>query len=77
MSAFLLVFDRSEQRLVQCVEYPQERRQDAEDERYAAEVNALPGNTGRFEIVVLEAESIDDLKRTHTSYFPDSLPVAV
>lgn len=77
MTAFLLVFDRSEQRLVQCIEYPQERRQDAEDARYAAEVDSLQGDAGRCEIVILEADSIDELKQTHGSYFPETLPVAV
>lgn len=75
MNVFLLIFDRGERRLVELDEYPASARRDAEEARFQAELAAL--KSGRdVEIVTLEAGSLDELRRTHGSYFLDKLPLA-
>jgi hypothetical protein len=70
---FLLEYDRSERRLVRLEEYGENREQ-ASAARLAAELAAMAGNLDR-EIVTIESESLDVLRRTHGSYFdqPDQL----
>ena len=74
MSVFLLTFDRDAQRLVGLKEYPASRRKQAEDARFLAELEALKSGQD-LEIVTLEADSLDELKQTHRSYFIETLPL--
>jgi hypothetical protein len=68
MKIFLLIYDRRLHRLTRVSEFEQARRQEAMDARYEAELSAM--RAGRDEeIVILEASSLDALKRTHGSYF--------
>jgi hypothetical protein len=66
MRTFLLVYDRDERRLRDLV--PFDSRRAALAERVGREVIALEGGHD-WEVVLLEATSVDVLKRTHPSYF--------
>jgi hypothetical protein len=68
MKIFLLVYDRRHQHLSRVDEYEQTERTIAYDERQKAEVRAMRESRDE-EIVILEAESLKALKRTHGSYF--------
>jgi hypothetical protein len=73
MTVFLIKFDRREGRLVAIEPFPDDRRDEAEDARFRAELDAL--ETGQdLEIVTLEAGSIEELKKTHGSYFRNEVP---
>jgi len=76
MSVFLLTFDRSKHRLVRLEEFPANARLQAEDARFQAELEALRSGED-IEVVTLEADSLDTLKKTHGSYFPETLPLTV
>lgn len=68
MKIFLLIYDRSAKRLLRVEEYEQADRSRALRDRHQAEVAAMQQHRDE-EIVILEAESLDVLKRTHGSYF--------
>ena len=75
MSVFLVTFDRVGKRLVEVKEFPASDRKRAEDERFQGELEAL--KSGRdLEIVTLEADSLEELRWTHGSYFLDKLSLA-
>jgi hypothetical protein len=74
MSAFLLKFDRKEQKLVGVDEFNDLAA--AESARLRAELEALASDRD-WEIVTLEAKSIDELRHTHASYWPDKFKVGV
>jgi hypothetical protein len=63
MSNWLIVYDRTTQRLIQCDEYADSR--EAIRERFAIELES--GAT--HEVVVLGADSLDTLRVTHARYF--------
>jgi hypothetical protein len=65
MSSFLLVFDRDRGALLELRELGDAR--DAEHKRIHLELTHR-GNAG-IEVVVLEAESIQQLRSTHARYF--------
>lgn len=66
---FLLVFDRSEPRLLDITPFDDAAK--ALTERFAAERRHR--DNADIEIVVLTAESKDALKRTHSRYFAANL----
>lgn len=66
---FLLVFDRSEPRLLHITHF--ETADKALEERFEAEKRHR-GNPG-IEVVVLTAESKEALKQTHSRYFATDL----
>ena len=68
MKIFLLIYDWSSRRLVRKAEYDQTDREAALKARYEAELRASREGLDQ-EIVILEAPSLDTLKRTHGSYF--------
>jgi len=68
MKFFVLIYDWTAKRLVQLTEYEPGEFQRANQDRHDAEVRAM--REGRDdEIVLLVAESLEALKRTHGSYF--------
>lgn len=67
---FLIVYSRSEGRIVESREFSDTDRQEAEDLRIETELRL--NRTGvEYEVVLLEAESKDALLRTHRRYFED------
>jgi hypothetical protein len=65
---FLIQYDRSKGKLESIVSYDMAEATRAQDDRLAAEVAHL--RAGReMEVVLLDAPSIDDLKKTHRRYF--------
>jgi hypothetical protein len=75
VTLFLLEFDRVEHRLVRPPEaFGEEARAAAFDRRAALQERAMVEQLDR-DIVLLEAESEADLRRTHGSFFltPDEL----
>lgn len=68
MKHFLLVYDRTAGKLVeQPHEYPDSERQRAIDDRFKREVVEI--GRREIEVVVLGAESLEALARTHARYF--------
>lgn len=73
MSVFLVRYDRSARRLIEIREFSAAQRAEAEEARFQAELEALRRHQD-LEIVTLEADSLDVLRQTHRSYFPETLP---
>ncbi|HEV8537272.1 MAG TPA: hypothetical protein VGR87_16330 [Candidatus Limnocylindria bacterium] len=67
MRYFLLVYDRRRHRITTHLEFPFERRDDALAQR-AALVREHREDPD-LEIVLLGANTFDDLKKTHSRYF--------
>lgn len=68
MNYFLLVYDRSTGRLLRAPrEYPSAQRDAAMRERFALELENR--ERPEVEVVVLGADSLEDLQRTHSRYF--------
>jgi len=67
---FLIEYDRSEGRIVTFRNFDNVRRREAEDSRLQIEVDDNGKELDR-EVVLLEAESEDALRRTHRRYFED------
>jgi hypothetical protein len=65
--SFLLVYDRSSGRLLDLVEYSEHEGDRALEDRFAREREER--HNPDIEVVVLNAESVDALKRTHGRYF--------
>lgn len=65
MKHFLVVYDRSRSELVSCTEFDDGR--EAMMGRFALEREHPPGTP--LEIVVLSAQSLDGVHRTHARYF--------
>lgn len=66
---FLIVYDRKTQQLMRDIEvFEDSSRSDAYQRRLEAEL-ALPTDAGRYEVVLLEAESRQVIERTHARYF--------
>ena len=73
MSHYLIVYSRSQGKLLRFTEYASERSGDLSlADRFAYE--AEHGIDPDVEVVVLGAGSVDALKRTHGRYFPASVP---
>jgi hypothetical protein len=72
MSHYLIVYSRSQGKLLHFTEYASERSGDLSlADRFAYE--AEHGIDPDVEVVVLGASSVDALKRTHGRYFPASV----
>jgi len=67
---FLIEYNRSEGRVLTFRNFDESQRQDAEDLRLNIEL-ALNRKGVDHEVVLLEAESEDALRRTHQRYFAD------
>lgn len=64
-----MVYDRKTGSLVRAVrEYRESERDLAEKERLEIEIDSVGRHLGH-EVVLLEADSQDDLRRTHARYF--------
>ena len=67
---FLIEYNRNEGHLVSIREFDDAQRQDAADSRLEMELD-LNRNGIDHEVVLLEAESKEALRRTHLRYFAD------
>ena len=67
---FLIEYNRSEGRIVTFRDFDDSQRREAEDSRIEIEL-ALNRKEVDHEVVLLEAESEDVLRRTHRRYFED------
>jgi hypothetical protein len=65
MSTFLLVYDRQKRQLLRIRKFDAEEREAALSARHDAETEFGPGR----EVVLLEANSEGDLRKTHARYF--------
>jgi CHASE1-domain containing sensor protein len=64
----VLVYDRSRRQLLELKEFALSQRADADEFRLAQQVDAYTQGLDR-EIVLFQAESREDLERSHGSYF--------
>ena len=67
---FLIEFDRRIARRVYYEEFEDERRQEAQDARFQRELEANRAHVDH-EVVLLDAPSVEALRRTHARYFDD------
>lgn len=65
---FLIHYDRKKATLVDFKTYPDDQRQVAERARLDRELAQL-SQPGEFEIILLEADSEQDVRHTHRRYF--------
>ncbi len=65
---FLIEYNRSEGRIVTRRDFDDSQRREAEQERHQIELN-LNREGSDHEVVLLEAESEEALRRTHSRYF--------
>lgn len=65
---YLIHYDRVAGRLVNISEFTDDEREVASKARLDLEIELLCGN-GKYEVVLLEASSQDELKKTHRRYF--------
>ena len=66
---FLIYYQRDTGTLLEITEFKPEDRQKAEDIRLESELSAIEISNFKIEILLLEADSLDDLKKTHQRYF--------
>ena len=67
---FLIEYDRQSGRIVTMTSFHDSERKTAEDSRLNLELE-LNSNGIQNEVVILEAESEDAIRRTHRRYFED------
>jgi hypothetical protein len=67
---FLIEYNRTQGRIVTIRQFDDEQRREAEDSRLDIEL-ALNRKGVNHEVVLLEAEGEDALRRTHQRYFAD------
>ncbi|HYD09547.1 MAG TPA: hypothetical protein VEA78_05540 [Acidimicrobiales bacterium] len=67
MRYFLLAYDQKAGRLVSQEEFPEAELERAQDRRF--ELEQQHRGTPGMEVVMLGAESIEQVKRTHRRYF--------
>ncbi len=67
---FLIEYNRSEGRIVNFRHFDNSQRREAEDSRLESELNVNRKGVDH-EVVLLEAESEDKVRRTHRRYFED------
>ena len=67
---FLLEYDRQRGKLVQLVQFADTEQSRAQDRRVELEVS-LNAEGVKHEVVILEAASEADLRKTHRRYFLD------
>ena len=65
---FLIEYDRQRERIVKFEKFKNSRRDDAEDQRLEIELD-LNRRKVNHEVVLLEAETENGLRRTHKRYF--------
>lgn len=65
MKYFLLIYDRPKGTLLSLTEYPEDQRDIAYAERRRLELS----KPAHIEVVILEATSEADIRRTHRRYF--------
>lgn len=70
---FLIEYSRSDDRLVSFKAYPDEARQQADDDRLALELDLLRLGI-EHEVVNIKADSEDILRRSYRRYFESVLP---
>jgi hypothetical protein len=70
MMLFLIEYDRNRGQIVSLEKFEDSDRQSAEDSRLKMEINLNQLGIER-EIVILEAETEEALRRTHRRYFED------
>jgi hypothetical protein len=68
MMIFLIHYKRSSGKIIQLTEFQEMQRGAAEDARLALELS-LMGHKDGDEVCLLEAASIEALKKTHRRYF--------
>ena len=73
---FLIEYDRSEGHIVTFRDFDDSQRREAEDSRLEIELD-LNRRGVDHEVVLLEAESQDALRRTHRRYFEDLRQILV
>jgi|SRR5580658_116151 hypothetical protein len=74
---FLIAYDRRVQRLIQPVEsFDDGRRSESRRRRLEVEL-AMPPEEGRYEVVLLEAESLGVIEQTHARYFAANIRALV
>lgn len=67
MKYFLLVYERSSGRLLELRTYAEDERERAQQERFALELKER--ERPDIEVIVLGAESLEALRKTHGRYF--------
>jgi hypothetical protein len=67
---FLIHYDRSQGKIVSLREFPDGDRNRASDERLVLELELGPTLTTQ-EVVIMEADSEEALRRTHRRFFED------
>lgn len=72
---FLIEYDRPESRIVTFTTFKDSERFDAEKSRLDLELRLNRGGVDH-EVVILEAESEEALRRTHRRYFEDARQIA-
>ncbi len=65
---FLVVYDRREQRTLTFERFDDTQRAEARRRRLDAQLE-VPKEEGRYEVVLLESRSEEDLRITHSRYF--------
>jgi hypothetical protein len=65
---FVLSYDRRTQRLRAFEEFPDEKWREARKRRLDLQLE-LPSEEGRYEVVLLEASSLESIRETHARYF--------
>lgn len=65
---YLVQYDRTSGQLVRIREFAAESKRESEQARLAVELELLKSGTAQ-EIVLLEASSEDELRKTHRRYF--------
>ena len=65
---YLIQYDRSAGRLVRLQEFPSDKKKHAEETRLCVELELLETRVSQ-EVVLLEATSEDELRKTHRRYF--------
>ena len=70
MSIFVLTYDRGARELIGVQTFGSSERDRATAVRLEMELSAYAADAD-LEVVTLEADSLDDLRRTHRAYFED------
>ena len=71
---FLIEYDRSQGQIVKLREFDETQRKEAQDARLDLELD-LNRKGIDHEVVLLEAENLDAVKRTHQRYFSDLIDI--
>lgn len=66
---FLLVYSFADRKLIKCAEFKERR---AATDAYAAMETKYQGRSDEFEVVLVGADSIETIMKTHGHYFADA-----